>query len=260
MTVAGTDRPPGDDTPTPSSGPQATEPGLLRLGAALLISGLLVDGVGGAFHASPPNGDPNDLIATFPGIAASDAWTAAHFPQFAASLIVTAAVLVLFQAVALPLGPTIPHRLGRAVTITAAAIGAVQYAVDGIALKQAVDAWAAAPLGDKAAAFRIAELARWLEWDTTSYATLLFGLALILLGIVIARSLVLPTWLGVLIAVPGVLDVISGGILGNQGFSPTVTLVAAPTVVLMPATAIALAFIAYRRAPATRRSGRPGST
>jgi hypothetical protein len=259
VTVAGAD-PSGEDTPTPDRRPQATERGLLRLGAALLISGLFVDGVGGALHASPPNGDPNDLIATFPGIAASDAWTTAHFLQFAASLFVAAALLVLFQAVSLPFGPSVLDPLGRAVTITSAALVAIQYAVDGIALKQAVDAWAAAPPGDKAAAFRIAELTRWLEWATTSYATLLFGIALVLLGIVIARSLVLPTWLGVLIAVPGVLDVISGFILGKQGFSPAVTLVAAPTVILLPATAIALGLIAYRRTPATRRTERTGST
>jgi hypothetical protein len=45
----------------------------------------------------------------------------------------------------------------------------VLQAVDGVALKQAVNAWASAPEAEKAARFASAETIRWLEWGTRSY-------------------------------------------------------------------------------------------
>ena len=48
----------------------------------------------------------------------------------------------------------------------AVALSGVVYAVDGVALKQAVDAWVSAPTAEKAARFARAEVIRWLEWGT----------------------------------------------------------------------------------------------
>ena len=42
-------------------------------------------------------------------------------------------------------------------------------AVDGVALKQAVNAWASAPVAEKAARFASAEAIRWIEWGARSY-------------------------------------------------------------------------------------------
>ncbi|WP_433786839.1 DUF4386 family protein [Actinomycetospora sp. CA-101289] len=214
--------------------------------AGLLLGSFILDGVAGALHASPPTGDANDLPITFAGIAASGVWPTAHVLQFAASLIFIAGLLVLYR-VAAGRQPSLLNRLGTVLTILAAAAGAIQYAVDGVALKHAVDAWAGAPPSGKAEAFRIAELARWLEWATTSYAALLLGAALVLLGTAIIRSRVLPSWFGLLLAVSGVLDLISGVLVGEQGFSPAVTAISAPTAILLPVAGIALAVIAFRR-------------
>ena len=65
-------------------------------------------------------------------------------------------------------------------------------AVDGVALKQAVDAWVRAPQADKAARFSSAEAIRWLEWGTRSYQSFMFGLTLILLGSAVALTARLP--------------------------------------------------------------------
>ncbi len=219
---------------------------VLSQAAGLLLGSLILDGVAGAFHASPPGGDANDLPAVFVGIAASDVWPTAHLLQFAASLIFTAGLLLLYRAAA-GRRPSLLNRLGIVLTILAAAAGAIQYAIDGVALKHAVDAWAGAAPSEKAAAFRIAELARWLEWATTSYAALLLGAALVLLGTAIISSRILPSWFGLLLAVPGLLDLISGVVVGEQGFSPAATAVSAPTVILLPVAGLALAVIAYRR-------------
>jgi hypothetical protein len=44
-----------------------------------------------------------------------------------------------------------------------------------------------------------------------------------------------------------VVDLVSGVLVGEQGFSTAATAVSAPTVILLPAAAIALAVIAFRR-------------
>ena len=59
---------------------------------------------------------------------------------------------------------------------------AVLQAVDGVALKQAVNAWVSAPEADQPARYAAAETVRWLEWGTRSYHSYTLGLALILLG------------------------------------------------------------------------------
>jgi hypothetical protein len=59
------------------------------------------------------------------------------------------------------------------------------YAVDGVALKQAVDAWANAPAAEQAPRFASAETIRWLEWGVTSSTDFMVGLSLALFGLVI---------------------------------------------------------------------------
>jgi hypothetical protein len=66
------------------------------------------------------------------------------------------------------------------------ALYGVLQAVDGVGLKQAVNAWASAENGDKAVRFAAAETVRWLEWAVRSYQSFVFGLALILFGAAIA--------------------------------------------------------------------------
>jgi hypothetical protein len=66
--------------------------------------------------------------------------------------------------------------------VTLALYGVLQ-AVDGVALKQTVDAWVRAPDAEKAARFASAETIRWLEWGVRSYQSFMLGLAFILFAI-----------------------------------------------------------------------------
>jgi hypothetical protein len=77
--------------------------------------------------------------------------------------------------------------------------------VDGVTLKQAVDAWVAAPGSENASRFADAETVRWIEWGLQSYFRVVLGVALLLLGAAAAERLV-PTWLGVLLAIAGLLS------------------------------------------------------
>src|SRR5262249_58273783 len=97
-------------------------------------------------------------------------WTAIHLAQFAGLAGIGAGVLVLFFALGETSGT--PRWLGFFAAIAAGvplALGGVVYAVDGVALKQAVDAWVSAPASEQAARFASAEAIRWLEWGTRSY-------------------------------------------------------------------------------------------
>lgn len=220
---------------------------LLMLGASLWLGGLLLGTVAGVFHASPPGGDANNLAATFPGIAASGVWGAVHFGQFAGAWVVLAGLLVLYRALETPAKRSVLGMLGVAATIAAASAVAAWLAVDGIGLKHAVDAWASAPALEKASAFQDARIVRFLEWSTSSYSILLEGVTFILLGLVIVRSTALPGWLGWLICVAGLGDLVTGIVLGNEGFSSTLTIVSLPSTILAPVVAIGILVIVWRR-------------
>src|SRR2546428_4962650 len=123
------------------------------LGASLWLGGLILGTVAGVFHASPPGGDANNLVATFPGIAASGAWGAVHFGQFAGAWIVLAGLLVLYRALETPAKRSVLGILGVAATIAAGSAVPGWLAGDGIGLNHPRCAWASGPALEKARAF-----------------------------------------------------------------------------------------------------------
>ena len=94
--------------------------------------------------------------------------------------------------------------------------------MDGVALKQAVKAWASAPDAEKAARFTSTEAVRWLEWGVRSYQNFALGLAFLVRGrglltagvsrpiAYLMGSPVPPTWC-------------RAGVVGSEGFSRTET-------------------------------------
>jgi hypothetical protein len=76
--------------------------------------------------------------------------------------------------------------------------------------KWAVDAWVSAPADLKAAAFTVAEVARWTEYATQSYSNILLGLTLVLYGLAIALGTVYHRWLGRIAVGSGVAWIIHG--------------------------------------------------
>lgn len=104
---------------------------LLLLGATLWVGGLVLGQVAALFHASPPGGDANDLVAVFPGIAASSLWGAAHLGQFAAATIVIAGLLVLLRALQPPTQTSVLGMLGAAAAIGAGSASAMWLAWTG---------------------------------------------------------------------------------------------------------------------------------
>ena len=79
------------------------------------------------------------------------------------------------------------------------------------------DAWAAASGAAKATRLADAETARWIEWGLQSLFRVLLGVAFLLVGAAAVVSRLIPSWLGVLLAVAGLLSLALGFSVGYQG-------------------------------------------
>ena len=200
-----------DDEPR-GSGTSAAR-GALTLSAVLLLVGFVVNAI--QRKLLHPSGAEDEHEAIFTAYAASDAWVATHFAEFVLVLVALAGLLVLCRA----LRPETPRLalLAAGVLIATAAAWAVLQAVDGITLKQTVDTWAAASGADKATRFADAETVRWTEWGLQSYFRILLGVAFLLLGAAAVVSRLVPSWLGVLLGIGGLLSLALGFSVGYQG-------------------------------------------
>jgi hypothetical protein len=196
----------------------------LRLAATLVATGLVLYVITIPFHSAieskvASNG-PNNDIAEFTAIAAGGGWTAVHLAQFLAMAILTAGVLALYYALNITTGmPMFVNRLAAAAAVVSVALAGVVYAVDGIALKQASDAWVRAPAAEKAARFASAEVIRWLEWGSRSYESIMLGLTLGLFAIAIVWTARIPQPIGYVMGMQGITTIVLGWLTGVVGFA-----------------------------------------
>lgn len=225
----------------------------LRLSALLLGVGFVFYVLVGFLH---PGGPANNHIVVFGGYASSASWTAVHLGQFAGMAVIIAGLLVFYSALDLRSGGAAwVARLGAVSAVVALGLYGVLQAVDGVALKHAVDAWASAPEAEKAARFASAETIRWLEEGTRSYQSYMFGATLILLGSAVALTARLPRVLGYLMGLSGLAYIVQGWVLGSEGFSAINELAIDVGYVLTLAWIVWLVVVAWRtkesfRAPA----------
>jgi hypothetical protein len=190
----------------------------LRVASSMLLGGLLLTFAVGLLHAD--NGKANDHVAAFTHYANSDIWTVAHLGQFVSTVVVVGGLTALFYG--LGSGPPVMiwlKRFGLVIATAALATYAALQAVDGVALKQSVDTWLAAPASDAAARFGAAEAIRWVEWGLRSYFSFLLGFAFVMGGIGLVRSAALARAIGYLMALTGGAYIAQGWIIGNEGFS-----------------------------------------
>jgi hypothetical protein len=193
---------------------------MLRLSAWLLLAGQLLYIVVTVFHTG---GDANNHPAIFAAYAASASWTAVHVAQFGCMVILLAGLFALFTALDGQAGmPRLANRLGVAFTTATLALYGAVLAVDGVALKQTVNAWASAPDAEKAVRFADAEAIRWLEWGTRSYENFSLGLA-VLVAAAVVRSTGIPRPIAYVMTLSGVTYLVQGWLAGAQGFSPAHT-------------------------------------
>jgi hypothetical protein len=230
----------------------------LRLSATLVVIGeLLFALVTALFH---PGGDANNHPVAFAGYASSASYTAVHFVQFVFMAVLLLGLLVLFFALDVRSGALgwVGRFAAVSVVVALALYGVVQ-AVDGVALKHAVDAWANAPEAEKATRFASAETVRWLEWGANQYQIFMFALALILLATVIVGTARVPRAIGYLMGLAAIPMLVQSLVIGTSGFSVpllagTLSAVALP---LMLAWSIWLLIVAWRMKEPDQPGNRP---
>jgi len=188
---------------------------LLKLAGGLLLGGFLIFTIATQFH---PHGHENDHAVIFAKYAASDAWVAVHFAQFAGVLTALGGFAGLARLLQLRGDAPVLAKWALGATVATAAVWAVLQAVDGVALKQNVDAWVVASGAEKSTRFANAETTRWIEWGLQAYYRLLLGLTLALVGIAAARTRIIARWLGGVGVLAGLPFATIGIAVGESGF------------------------------------------
>jgi hypothetical protein len=217
----------------------------LRLSATLLLVGQLLYIVVSQFH--PDREAANNHPAVFAEYAGSGIWSAVHLGQFAGMAILLAGLLALFFALDLQAGTARwAGRFGATSAAATLALYGVLQAVDGVALKQAVNAWASAPDAEKAARFASVEAIRWLEWGVRSYQDFALGLALLLFAAAVVRTAWVPRPIVYLMGLSGLTYLVQGWVVGSEGFSRTQTIAIVLAFVLNLAWMIWLVVVAWR--------------
>lgn len=205
------------------AGRTRTELSVLRGAATLLFVGVILSLLAGLLH--PDREPPNNHSAAFTAYATSDLWIVVHLGQFAGIALIIAGLLVLFFALNVHTGLLgWAGRCGASFALVALGLYGVLQAVDGIALKHAVDAWMTALDEEKAARFASAEAVRWLEWGVRSYYSFMLGLSFILFATVMVRTARLLRPIGYLMGMSGLAYIMQGWVIGVEGFSATNTI------------------------------------
>jgi hypothetical protein len=226
----------------------------LRLAAASLIVGLLLYVIATFFHimidAVNKTGSGNNHAGVFTAIATGDSWTAVHLGQFTAIAIQTAGLLALYYGLNITTGmPAWANRFAAVAAVVSLALAGVVYAVDGVVLKQAADAWVNAPASEKAARFATAETVRWLEWGTRSYQTVTLGFAILLFAVAIVSTARIARPIGYVMALSGVATLVVGWQTGVEGFASSTQTSMSIWAVLLLVWIVWLLVIAWRMNP-----------
>src|SRR5262249_38218777 len=152
-----------------------------------------------------------DHPAVFAEYAGSGTWTAVHVGQFVSMAILLAGLFAFGFVVDVQAEVAKwASRFAAALTIAALALYGAVLAVDGVALKQAVSAWASAAEPEKGARFASAEAVRWLEWGMRSYENFVLGLAFLLLAVAVQRTAWLPRPIAYLMGLAGITYLLQG--------------------------------------------------
>ena len=201
-----------------------TDRELLRSSGALLLGGFLFSTVVTMlFHPGGNEDVHEDIFARY---AASGAWEWVHFAQFIGVLAALGGLVVLHQV----LRPRAPRlsAFAAGTTVATAAVWAALQAVDGVTLKQAVDAWVAADGPERAVRLGDAEVVRWTEWGLQSYFRVTLGVALLLFGVTILTTRALAAWTGWVAVLAGLVSVAVGVDVAYSGLESSFQEIAVP--------------------------------
>jgi hypothetical protein len=217
-----------------------------RIGAASLPLGVILFVVATAFF-HPSREDPMDNVAVFMEYAENDSWVLVHFVQWLAALLIIGGLVSLYYSITTTTGRAAGAGVARfglaAAVVTAAAFTMLQ-AVDGVALKWAVDAWAGAPADQRDAAFAAAQAVRWTEYALQSYSNILLGLTLMVFALATMLGASYPRWLGWVAVGSGVAWIVHGVMVPYMGLFDSIARLVA--IVLLSIWSFIMAVLMWR--------------
>ena len=190
--------------------------------------------------------DPNEAVAAFTEYAADHLWVASHLTQLAGVALMVVALLFLTRQLESARDTGWPQ-IAAGGAIASLAVAAMLQAVDGIALKVMVDAWAAAPAQQKEGVFHATFAVRQVEVGLATMLSLLLGLTVIMYGGALLADRTYPKWLGGLALVGGVPTVVSGIVMAYTGFSQLAMAINMPASSLLLVWMFALGVFMWRR-------------
>ncbi len=199
-------------------------------GAAAIVGGVLAAAFN-LLHSGPRRGNTRLFLEDLVG---SRVWEADQL-GIAVSLMVVAVALVAISRV-LGAGEAAPWAAAAgAVALAGVAVALANVAVDGPAMQEVADRWAAAESGRRESLFAAAEVLRSVDIALFSVWTLvLVGGAPILYGVAILVGGGLSRWLGWLAIAGGALGLVTGAVQMFVGLKPVTVFV------LFPAASTAL--------------------
>ena len=182
------------------------------------IAGIVI-AVVSTFVFHPTSKDLMDNPVVFAMYAEDPLWIASHIGQFAGILLIFAGrFIALHRLIARSESGSTASALswfGLATAIPSASAFTILQAVDGIALKIAVNTWYAIPPEEeqrKTTYFGVAEGLRWTEWAIQAYYRMLSGAVALIFGVAIAKSALLARWIGAV-------GIAAGVVVAYVGFS-----------------------------------------
>jgi fluoride ion exporter CrcB/FEX len=185
-------------------------------------------------HLHPHHAQPNNSVAAFTEYAHATGWTAVHIGQFFGTLLIAVALLALCRSLTRQPGLAGAFASGGAVAlVVVASVFAVQMAVDGVALKHAVDTWAGATDAAKTSAFQVAEGVRWLEKGLSAFFHFMNGTALLGIGLSIVVGRSYRSWSGWVAIAAGIGFLAGGALTASSGFSMDAATILQPSLLLL---------------------------
>jgi len=219
---------------------------LTRIGAAAATLGAVLGLVVNVLH--PRVTDPANTKAFLHKVAESPIWVGDHVGIIFAVLLVTGGLVAVYRSIASGPGAAWA-RLGFAAALVSAGVGLVTVAVEGIAFKRVAMAWASAPKGEKAVAFRVADALVQIQWGLDSvWILVFFGVTFILYGVAVILSDVYPKWLGWVAVGGGLGSSLIGLHIGYRVPSPLVVNILFPIFsILLTAWIFIMGVLLWRR-------------
>lgn len=233
----------------------------LSLAAAAAVVGPLVYVAVTLLH--PPGQPGNDHPVVFREYAMSHAWVAIHLAQLASIVVGLVGIAGLAASMLrLQENGRLLALLAVGLAVASIPVAVALQAVDGIALKRAVDAWVAEGGAVGSASYAAARAVRWLEEGLNAGFGFTLGAAVTLVGTAMARGAVYPRWMGWIGGAIGVAVLVGAVIVAETGFSPaaqTWVLARNPALWLWTAAAGVLMWRRLRLLDATPPTSSPGS-